>query len=194
MTCLPSNRASPKRAGPLSIDDEIVGEYSRFRGPWISLGVVALISLALQLALCQFFSFGEMVPMSLDVDPSNLWKQAYHFPPTGEFLVLNWLGLPNLPPPLNPYTLAADLPAWLFFTAYAPVMGTLALLAMAAFLREMEFSRPAALFGAVVYAWQGDLLPFVFPGHYAYITTWFFFAVAAWGVLRAHGRAGGPMR
>jgi hypothetical protein len=154
-------------------------------GPWISLWVGAGISLLFQLGLCQFFSFGQNVPESLDVNPSNLWKLAYHFPPTGSFQVLNWLGVAYLPQALNPLSLAAHLPPWLFFTAYAPVMSTCALLAMAAFLREMELSRPAALFGGVIYAWQGDILPFVYPGHYGYITSWPFFAMAAWGALRA---------
>jgi hypothetical protein len=139
-----------------------------------------------QLGLCQFFSFGQLVPISLDVNPSNLWKLAYHFPPTGTFPVLNWLGVAYLPQPLHPFSLAADLLSpWWFFTTYTPVMATLALLAMTAFLRELELSRPAALFGGVVYAWQGDLLPFVYPGHYAYIATWLFFALAAWGALRS---------
>jgi hypothetical protein len=155
------------------------------QGGWISLWIVALISFVAQLGLCQFFSFGASVPLSLDVDPCNLWKYSYQWPPGGEFLVLNWLGMGWLPPPLNPFSLAAHLPAWLFFTAYAPAMSTLALLAMAAFLRELEISRPAALFGAVIFAWQGDLLPFVFPGHYGYIATWPFYALAAWGALRA---------
>jgi hypothetical protein len=156
------------------------------RSPWTSLWIVALVSLLAQLWLCQFFSFGERVPVSIDVNPSNLWKLAYHFPPTGSFEVLNWLGVAYLPQPLNPFSLAAaHLPAWWFFTAYAPVVATLALPAMAAFLRELDLPRPAALFGGVIYAWQGDLLPFVYPGHYAYITTWPFFAVAAWGALRA---------
>ncbi|MCE0523169.1 MAG: hypothetical protein LV480_09695 [Methylacidiphilales bacterium] len=154
-------------------------------GPWISLWVVALLSLLAQLWICQFFSFGQRVPVSIDIDPSNLWKQAYHFPPTGSFEVLNWLGVAYLPQPLNPCSLAANLPPWWFFTTYAPLIATLGLLAMAAFLRELELSRPAALFGGVVFAWQGDILPFVYPGHYAYITTWPFFAVAAWGALRA---------
>src|ERR1700683_896306 len=153
---------------------------------WTSLWVVALLSLLAQMALCQFFSFGERVPVSLDVNPSNLWKLGYHFPPTGSFQVLNWLGVAYLPQPLNPFSLAAaHFSPWWFFTTYVPLMGTLALLAMAAFLRELGLPRPAALFGGVMYAWQGDLLPFVYPGHYAYITTWPFFAVAAWGALRA---------
>lgn len=154
-------------------------------GRWISLWVAALLSLLAQLWMCQFFSFGARVPLSLDVDPSNLWRFAYHFPPQGSFLVYNWLGIANLPPPLNPFGLGANLPAWWFFTTYTPVVATLALLTMAAFLRELELPRPAALFGGIVYAWQGDLLPFVFPGHYAYIATWPFFAIAAWGALRA---------
>jgi hypothetical protein len=154
-------------------------------GPWISLWVVAFLSLVAQLALCQFFSFGQTVPLTIDMNPSNLWKLAYHFPPSGAFYVLNWLGLPNQPFALNPFSLAANWPAWWFFTAYAPLMGTCALLAMAAFLRELELPRPAALFGGVIIAWQGDLLPFVLPGHFAYITFWPFFAVAAWGALRA---------
>jgi hypothetical protein len=154
-------------------------------GPWTSLWIVALLSLLGQLWLCQFFSFGDRVPVSIDVNPSNLWKLAYHFPPAGSFQVLNWLGAAFLPQPLNPFSFAAgNLAPWLFFTAYAPFIATLALLAMAAFLRELELSRPAALFGGVIYAWQGDLLPFVYPGHYAYITTWPLFAVAAWGALR----------
>jgi len=154
-------------------------------GPWTSLWVAALLSLLAQLGLCHFFSFGETVPVSIDVNPSNLWKLACHFPPTGSFQVLNWLGVAYLPQPLSPLGLAAHLPPWWFFTAYAPLVATLALLAMAVFLRELELPRPAALLGGVVYAWQGDLLPFIYPGHYAYITTWPFFAVAAWGALRS---------
>jgi len=154
--------------------------------PWTSLWIVALLSLLAQLGLCQFFSFGERVPISIDVNPSNLWKLAYHFPPTGSFEVLNWLGVPYAAQPLNPLSLAAaHFSVWCFFTSYVPIICTLALLAMAAFLRELELPRPAALFGGVIYAWQGDLLPFVYPGHYAYITSWPFFAVAAWGALRA---------
>jgi hypothetical protein len=154
--------------------------------PWLSLWIVALISLLAQLWLCQFFSFGKIVPLSIDVNPSNLWKLGYHFPPTGSFQVLNWLGVAFLPQPLTPLGLAAaHLPNWWFFTTYAPVMATLALLAMAAFLRELGLARPAALFGGVIFAWQGDIIPFVYPGHYAYITSWPFFAIAAWGALRA---------
>ena len=91
-----------------------------------------------------------------------------------------------MPQPLNPLSLAAaHFGSWLFFTTYAPLISTLALLAMAAFLRELGVSRPAALSGGLIYAWQGDLLPFVYPGHYGYITSWPFFAIAAWGALRA---------
>jgi hypothetical protein len=156
------------------------------RRPWPSLWLAALVSLLAQLALCQFFSFGASVPLTIDVNPSNIWKYAYHFPPRGEFLTLNWFGLANLPPTLNPFSFAvAHLPPWLFFTAYAPLLGTAALLAMVAFLRELALPRPAALVGGIVYAWQGDLLPFVFPGHFGYIATWSFFALAAWAALRA---------
>jgi len=155
------------------------------QGPWISLQVTALISLLAQLAICQFFSFGQKAPVSIDVNPSNLWQMAYHFPPTGSFQILNWLGVPYLPQSLNPLSLAANATPWLFFTCYAPILSTFALLAMAAFLRELELPRPAALFGGVIYAWQGDLLPFVFPGHFGYITSWSFFAIAAWAALRA---------
>ncbi|MCE0483774.1 MAG: YfhO family protein [Methylacidiphilales bacterium] len=155
------------------------------QGRWTSLWVVTLISLAAQLWLCRFFTFGQEVPYTIDVNPSNLWKMAYHFPPSGLFSVLNWLGVAYLPQALNPYSLAAHWPAWWFFTAYTPLMATLSLLTMAAFLRELEVPRPAALFGGIIYAWQGDLLPFVFPGHFGYIATWPFFALAAWGALRA---------
>jgi hypothetical protein len=156
------------------------------RQSWPSLWFTAIVSLLAQLGLCQFFTFGQSVPFSIDVNPSNLWKYADHFPPRGEFLTLNWFGIANLPPTLNPFSLAAaHLPVWLFFTAYAPVLATAALLAMALFLRELRVPRPAALVGAVIYAWQGDMLPFVFPGHYGYISTWPFFALAAWAALRA---------
>jgi hypothetical protein len=153
-------------------------------GTWTSLWVTALLSLLTHLWLCQFFSWGERVPMSLDLNPSNLWKYAYHFPPTGSFQVLNWLGVAFLPQPLNLFSLAAQLPPWWFFTTFAPVVATLALLAMAAFLRELGLSRPAALFGGVVYAWQGDIVPFVYPGHYPYMSEWCLFALAAWAALR----------
>jgi Bacterial membrane protein YfhO len=152
---------------------------------WTSLWIVALVSLLAQLWLCQFFSFGERVPASIDVDPSNLWKFAYHFPPTGSFQVLNWLGIPYAAQPLNPFSLMADGPLWFFFTAYVPIISTFALLTMAAFLRELDLPRPAALFGAVIFAWQGDIVSFIYPGHFAYITSWPFFAIAAWGALRA---------
>jgi len=154
-------------------------------GCWTSLWVIAGISLIGQLAICQFFSFGQFVPMTIDMNPSNLWKLAYHFPPTTLFLVLNWFGVANTPTALSPFSLAALWPTWLFFTTYAPLIGSCSLLAMAAFLRELELPRPAALFGGVIYAWQGDFLPFVLPGHFAYITFWPFFAVAAWSTLRA---------
>jgi hypothetical protein len=160
---------------------------------WTSLWVVALLSLIGQLWVCQFFAqdptthgFGETVPFSEDVNPSKLWTLAYTFPPAGTFQVLNWLGLSYLPQPLNPLSLAAALMSqWLFFTSYVPVLSTLALLGMAAFLRELEISRPA-LFGAVIYAWQGDVLSFIYPGHYGYLTSWPFYALGAWAALRAN--------
>ncbi len=163
-------------------------------GRWTSLWVVALLSLIGQLCICQFFAqdpnthgFGETVPFSEDVNPSKLWTLAYTFPPAGTFQVLNWLGLPYLPQPLNPLSLGAALMSqWTFFTCYVPILSTLALLAMAAFLRELEISRPAAIFGAVVYAWQGDVLSFIYPGHYGYLTSWPFYALAAWAALRAN--------
>lgn len=165
-------------------------------GRWTSLWVVALVSFVAQLWLCQFFAqeprthaFGEMIPFSEDVNPSKLWTLAYVFPPVATFQVLNWLGVAStyLPQALNPLSLAAAwLPAWVFFTAYVPFISTMALLAMAAFLRELEISRPAALFGAIIYAWQGDILSFIYPGHYGYLTSWPFYALGAWGALRAH--------
>ncbi len=153
---------------------------------WRSLWVVALLSLVGQLWMCQFFSFGQRVPVTIDVNPSKLWTLAYHYPPTGSFQVLNWLGEAALPPALNPLSFAAaHFGIWLFFTFYAPALATCGLLAMAVFLRELECPRPAALFGAVIYAWQGDVLSFIFPAHFGYITTWPFFALGAWGALRA---------
>jgi len=162
-------------------------------GRWPSLWVVALLSLLGQLWLCEFFAqdptthaFGAMVPFCEDINPSKLWTLAYTFPPTATFHVLNWLGLPYLPQPLNPLSVAAALMSpWFFFTMYWPLISTLALLAMAAFLRELEISRPAALFGAVIYAWQGDVLSFIYPGHYGYVTSWPFYALGAWAALRS---------
>ena len=161
---------------------------------WTSLWVVALLSLIGQLYVCQFFTpdavthaFGETVPFSEDVNPSKLWTLAYTFPPAGTFQVLNWLGVAYLPQALNPLSLAAALMTpWMFFTTYVPILSTLALLAMAAFLRELEISRPSAIFGAVIYAWQGDVLSFIYPGHYGYLTSWPFYALGAWAALRAN--------
>ncbi len=154
-------------------------------GRWTSLWVVAGLSFLAQLWLCQFFSFGQNVPIAIDINPSNLWRFAYTFPPSGTYTVLNWLGQADLPHPLNPLTLASNLPAWLFFTLYPPLIATLALLAMAAFLRELECPRPAAIFGGLIFAWQGDILSFVFPGHFAYMGSWPFYAIGAWGALKA---------
>ena len=81
------------------------------RRPWPSLWAAALVSLVAQLALCQFFSFGRDVPYTIDINPSNIWKYTYHFPPRGEFLTLNWFGLANLPPTLNPLQLRGGAPA-----------------------------------------------------------------------------------
>jgi hypothetical protein len=163
-------------------------------GRWTSLWVVALLSLIGQLWVCQFFAqdaathgFGETIPFSEDVNPSKLWTLAYTFPPSGTFQVLNWLGVAYLPQALNPLSLAAALMSpWLFFTTYVPILSTLALLAMAAFLRELEISRPSAIFAAVIYAWQGDVLSFIYPGHYGYLTSWPFYALGAWAALRAN--------
>lgn len=165
----------------MELSDRSVARHDR----WTSLWAVALVSLVAQLWLLQFFSFGERVPASIDVNPSNLWKLAYHFPPTGSFQVLNWLGIPYAAQALNPLSLMARGSAWFFFTAYLPIMSTFALCTMAAFLRELDLPRPAALFGAVIFAWQGDILSFIYPGHFGYITFWPFFAIAAWAALRA---------
>ncbi len=176
------NRAFPNASSPLLNDDGISGQPPRpFGALDLALGRGVFFAAAAALALPVLFLWRAGAGFDRR-QPVETLGTGLPFPPTGTFQVLNWLGIPYPASPLNPLSLAAaHASIWLFFTSYAPMVSTFALLVMAAFLRELELTRPAALFGGVVYAWQGDLLPFVYPGHYGYITSWPFFALGGLG-------------
>ncbi len=143
------------------------------------------LSLLLHLSLCDFFTLGDYMPFSNDINPCNLWKYHYQFPPRDQFLSLNWLGLPLPAPALNFFTLVGDLPPWLFFTCYPGLCAALAIAAMVLLVRELGLSPLAALFAGVTLGWQGDLVSFVYPGHFAYMAFWATLSLGVWAILRS---------
>lgn len=140
--------------------------------------ISVLITLLLQLYLCRFFSFGALIPISIDNNIGNFRDLAFHFPPHGFFSTDYWLGFPKDPAPLTPLNLLANLPAWWFFTTFYPLCGALSLLTFYWFLRLLGFQTALAMVGGVIYAWQGDLLGNIFPGHFAPAVQWALFPFA----------------
>lgn len=148
------------------------------------------LSLLVLLAAFRVFDFGATIPRTVDVNVGNFENARFALPPTGLFFADWWLGIAFDAQPLHVGSLVAGLPAWVFFTVSYPLYAALAMLAMYGFLRELGMGRWVAVFGGVVYGWQGPLLTNVFSGHFLPAAQWAAVACAMWGLLRA-ARGGG---
>lgn len=147
--------------------------------------VAAAMTFVLLGMLTGVFSFGQLIPMTTDMNPGLYHEVAWHFPPHAVYSLNYWLGQSLLPQDFQPYSLLAHLSASLFFSVIYPLFAALSLAACYRFLRELEFRRGVALLGGVLYAWQGDLLSNILAGHFPRPIIWFLFAVAAFFALRS---------
>jgi hypothetical protein len=142
-------------------------------------------TLLVQLYLCHFFDAGKILPLTSDINPANYWVHEFHFPPTGTFYNDYWFGIAGAPIHPTPYNLLAHLPEWLFFTAFYPLFGALAVFAFFWLLRELRFPAPVAVVGGIIYGWQGPLLSNIYAGHFSIAVLLAVFPLAIWQSLRA---------
>lgn len=143
------------------------------------------LTLLLQLFLCRFFSPDE-IPLTSDYNPGNYQSVAFQFPPYGFFSFDFWLGFPHLPEGLHPLSILAHLPPHAYFTAFYPIFGALAYAGFYQFLRSAGLDRAPACLGGLAYAWQGQILSNIYPGHFAPAPLYALFAMAAWAVLEGY--------
>lgn len=146
--------------------------------------VAAALTFAAMALLTGLFTLGEQVPMTTDMNPGLYSQLAYSFPPQAMFSTNYWLGQMVMPQDLQPMSLFARLPAWLFFSGYYPLMGALSVLACYAFVRELRFRRGVAVLCGLIYGWQGDQFSTLLAGHFSTATVWFLFAMAGWLAVR----------
>jgi len=142
-------------------------------------------TLLIQLSMCYFFSFGNLIPVTNDINPSNQTTIRYLFPPQGRFSTDYWLGQGSDPMPFTPYSVLAWLPPWLFFTATYPLSAALAVLTFYWFLRELKLSTTVAIVGGLIYGWQGRILSNIYGGHFAPAMLSAMLPLAMWAAMRA---------
>jgi len=142
-------------------------------------------TLLLQLYLCYFFSFGNVIPLTSDINPSNQWLIKYRFPPQGHFATDWWLGQGIDPLPFTPYTVLALLPTWLFFTIVYPLGAALSVWTCYLFLRELKLPVAVAIAGGIIYGWQGRILSNIYGGHFAPPLLSAMLPLAMWAAVRA---------
>ncbi len=164
-----------------------------FKGSPGRIALAAAMAVTLILLLWRFFFFemGRVMPVSSDVHLGNYARDGFHFPPRGMFSLDSWLGLPLPAPALNPFTLAARAPAWIFFTAFYPLCAAGAVAAFYLFLRQLKCRRGVAVAGGLLYGWQGDLLSSIYAGHFPAAAMYALFPLAlasAWRCGAALGR------
>jgi hypothetical protein len=116
-----------------------------------------------------FLGFGPWIPITNDIHPAMVHQLRFYWPPSGFFVPEHWLGSGLDAPPFSPLSLAAHLPEWVFFAGVYGVFTALCVPAAYAMLRELQFSPPAAVTGAMVYAWQGEVFSTIYPGHFAHL-------------------------
>ena len=139
----------------------------------------------LQLFLCYFFTFGELIPMTNDLNPSNYWTIQYRFPPQGYFSNLDgWLGFGHDPMPFTPMSVLAWLPLWVFFTVVYPLGAALAVASFYLFLRELKLPSAVAIAGGIIFGWQGRNLSNIYGGHFAPPLMSALFPLAMWAAIR----------
>lgn len=150
--------------------------------------VAAALTFATLAMLTGFFSFGAQIPMTSDMNPGLYGQLPYQFPPQAWFNNNYWLGQMQMPQDLQPMSLLAHLPLWMFFSGYYPLCAALSLVAFYGFLRELGFRRGVSILGGILYAWQGDLFSNLLAGHFSSATVWLMFALAAFFALRSARR------
>lgn len=150
--------------------------------------VAAALTFAALAMLTGFFTLGGEIPLTTDMNPGLYSTLPYQFPPQAVFSTNNWLGQLQMPQDLQPMSLLAHLPMWMFFSGYYPLMAALSLLACYWFLREIGFRRGVAVLGGLLYAWQGDLFSNLLAGHFSSATVWWLFALAALFAVRSARR------
>ncbi|HPA19433.1 MAG TPA: hypothetical protein PLU30_16930 [Verrucomicrobiae bacterium] len=161
--------------------DSLRGMLRRIPAIWWASG----LSLLVLLAIFRGFDLGATIPRTVDVNVGNYANARFTLPPTGLFFPDYWLGIGFGATTLHAGSLMALLPPWEFFTLSYPLYAVLAVLAMYGFLREVGLGRWVAVFGGVVYGWQGPLLTNVFSGHFLPSAQWSVVACAMWALLRA---------
>jgi len=147
--------------------------------------IAAALTLLLQLYMTGFFTQGERIPLTVDVNPGRYKDGAFSWPPQSSFNTQYFLGFSSFPAPFHPVSLAAHLSVWLFFTLYFPLFATLGLLGCYALLRELDFSPVVSTLGGLAFAWQGDLFSSIFPGHFPAVTIWAAFPFALLFAIRS---------
>jgi len=130
-----------------------------------------------------FFTFGRMIPQTIDINPAMTHLLRFTFPPQGYFYTDYWLGQTQYPASLQPLSLLAWLPAWMFYSGVYPLFTALAIPAAWLFLRELGFGRSASLAAAIFYAWQGEIFSTLLAGHFPAPIMWALLPLSAWLVL-----------
>lgn len=131
-----------------------------------------------QALLCYFFSGGELIPRTLDINPANYRQLQLHFPPRAVYNYEYWLGFPGATPIFSPLSILAHLSPWWFFTCYYPLCAALSVGTFYALMREFKVSGSLSLWGGLVYGWQGPLLSNILPGHFNPAMLWVIFPLA----------------
>ena len=170
----PDSASAPPRRGGLT------------RGPWpkwAPLVVVTGLTLGLLLWVSGFFSLGRYIPQTIDINPAMIELLRFHYPPQGYFFTEYWLGQTSHAVSLQPLSLLAWLPTWMFFSGVYPLAAALALPAAYLFLRELQFTRAVRLLAALFYAWQGEVFSTVLAGHFPAPIMWALLPLSAWLVL-----------
>ena len=141
------------------------------------------LTLLVLLWLGGFFTFGQLIPQTIDINPAMTHLLRFSFPPQGYFFTDYWLGQTQYAASLQPLSVLAWLPAWMFFTGVYPLFTALAIPAALLFLLELGFTRAVSLTAAVFYAWQGEVFSTLLAGHFPAPIMWAFLPLSAWLVL-----------
>lgn len=150
---------------------------------WAPLALATGVTLGLLLWLSGFFTFGRLIPQTIDINPAMVDLLRFHYPPQGYFYTEYWLGQTSHAVSLQPLSLLAWLPVWMFFSGVYPLATALALPAAYLFLRELQFTRAVSLVAAVFYAWQGEVFSTLLAGHFPAPIMWALLPLSAWLVL-----------
>lgn len=143
-----------------------------------SLGFALLITLFFQLFLTFFFSMGSQVPLTVDTHLGNYRDSLFQFPPQGHFKTDYWLGLPQAPQGIHPFSLFVHLPFWIVVTVFYPICSMISLYTAFLLFKMWGFRFFASLLGGILYAWQGSFLSNLLPAHFTPAVLFAFFPLS----------------